>query len=175
MPIVRHARRAKLRHYVRHGLRQWVRRCRGRRRRLAAALGDSRCGKWNPAALQTALNGAAIDAMRLCQSSDVWRRRDVRKIVLLPALALGGCNQSTTKNDNAWPGHPVAGEDLQDAPWLDFQAPVVQQPRYKLTPVGDGGPDDVKCTSYGAVFGSAPYIQCRAQLDAARIIARRPE
>lgn len=68
---------------------------------------------------------------------------------------------------------PIPAE-LPNAPWLDFQ-PQIKQPGYRLTPVGDGGPDDARCSSYGAVFGSAPYIQCRAQLDAARIIARRAQ
>lgn len=32
--------------------------------------------------------------------------------------------------------------------------------------------DDAKCKSYGAQPGSPPYVQCRAQLDAARTTAR---
>jgi uncharacterized lipoprotein len=32
--------------------------------------------------------------------------------------------------------------------------------------------DDGKCQSYGAAPGSPPYIQCRAQLEAARTQAK---
>lgn len=75
-----------------------------------------------------------------------------------------------------WPGREMSDADvwgafhpeLPDAPW-------VKQPGYKLTPAGDGTPDDVRCSSYGAVFGSAPYVQCRAQLEGARIGVRRAD
>jgi hypothetical protein len=109
----------------------------------------------------------------------------MRKLMVLAlALSAGGAAIAAyVARSQLWPGRElsdaevwgaVPAAELPDAPWLDFQ-PQVKQPGYRLTPVGDGSLDDVRCSSYGAVFGSAPYIQCRAQLDAARIIARRAQ
>jgi hypothetical protein len=102
--------------------------------------------------------------------------RKIMVLVALAALAAAGVAAYETRDPFGWHMETPeeAAKDPPDAPWLDFQ-PQVKQPGYRLTPAGDGGPDDVKCSSYGAIFGSPPYIQCRAQLDAARIIARRAQ